>query len=240
MKLNAGLCRMPRSPSRWPLHAQSNWRGSTVQARSRRAASRESQSSDFAWKRLAELTDTFGNRLSGSATLEQAIDWAVAAMKADGLENVRKEPVMVPNWVRGHESLELVHAGRAAARACSASATPSARRPPASKPTSSIVKSFDDLDARGATVKGKIVLFNVPFTDYGETRPYRSDGPSTRGEARRGRDARALRRAAGTAHAAHRRAHLHGRRAEDSRGGDSDRRRRPPPAAGRSRRPRRA
>jgi hypothetical protein len=42
------------------------------------------------------LTDTFGHRLSGSDPLEKAIDWAVAAMKKDGLENVRKEPVMVP------------------------------------------------------------------------------------------------------------------------------------------------
>ena len=71
----------------------------------------ESQSSDFAWQRLAELTDTFGHRLSGSATLEQAIDWAVAAMKKDGLDNVRKEPVMVPKWVRGHESLDLQPVG---------------------------------------------------------------------------------------------------------------------------------
>ena len=69
---------------------------------------KESQSSDFAWRRLAELTDTFGHRLSGSDSLERAIDWAVAAMKADGLENVRKEPVMVPRWVRGRESLELL------------------------------------------------------------------------------------------------------------------------------------
>ena len=64
----------------------------------------ESQASDFAWRRLAELTDTFGHRLSGSDPLEKAIDWAVAAMKKDGLENVRKEPVMVPKWVRGRES----------------------------------------------------------------------------------------------------------------------------------------
>jgi carboxypeptidase Q len=41
-----------------------------------------------------------------------------------------------------------------------------------------IVKSFDDLDRRAADVKGKIVLYNVPYTDYGQTRPYRSDGPS--------------------------------------------------------------
>ena len=68
----------------------------------------ESQASDFAWRRLAELTDTFGHRLSGSDPLEKAIDWAVATMKKDGLENVRREPVMVPKWVRGRESIELI------------------------------------------------------------------------------------------------------------------------------------
>src|SRR5262245_26150242 len=59
----------------------------------------EAQSSDFTWRRLAELTDTFGNRISGGENLEKAIDWAVATMKADGFDNVHKEPVMVPKWV---------------------------------------------------------------------------------------------------------------------------------------------
>src|SRR4026209_1833291 len=68
----------------------------------------ESQSSDFAWQRLAEVTDTFGHRISGSEALERAIDWAVAKMKEDGLENVHKELVMVPKWVRGRESLDLI------------------------------------------------------------------------------------------------------------------------------------
>src|SRR5262249_20022410 len=61
-----------------------------------------------AWNKLAELADRFGNRLSGSAALEQAIDWVLSEMKRDGLENVRGEPVMVPHWVRGAESAELV------------------------------------------------------------------------------------------------------------------------------------
>ena len=30
----------------------------------------------FAWNRLAELSDMFGHRLSGSPQLEQAIQWA--------------------------------------------------------------------------------------------------------------------------------------------------------------------
>ena len=40
-------------------------------------------------------------RISGSASLEAAIDWILDLMKSDGLENVRGEPVMVPRWVRG-------------------------------------------------------------------------------------------------------------------------------------------
>ena len=63
---------------------------------------------DFAWRRLAELTDTYGHRLSGSENLERAIVWAAETMKRDGLENVRMEPVMVPRWVRGQESAEIL------------------------------------------------------------------------------------------------------------------------------------
>src|SRR5688572_24596842 len=61
-----------------------------------------------AWKRIAELTDRFGHRLSGSESLEREIDWIIAEMRKDGLENVRGEPVMVPKWVRGEESAVLV------------------------------------------------------------------------------------------------------------------------------------
>ena len=68
-----------------------------------------STADDFAWQRLAELTDTFGPRLSGSENLVRAVRWSAEAMKQDGLENVRTERVMVPNWVRGHERAEIIH-----------------------------------------------------------------------------------------------------------------------------------
>ena len=68
----------------------------------------EALSGSFAWERLAELGDTFGHRLSGSQSLEDAIQWAVQQMKKDGLENVHTEPVKVPHWVRGQESAEIV------------------------------------------------------------------------------------------------------------------------------------
>ena len=72
----------------------------------------ESRASTFAWDRLAELGDTFGSRLSGSENLDAAIKWAADQMRQDGLENVRLDPVKVPHWVRGAESLEIIAPGR--------------------------------------------------------------------------------------------------------------------------------
>jgi carboxypeptidase Q len=137
----------------------------------------ESQRTDFAWQRLAELTDTYGPRLSGSDALERAIDWAVAAMKKDGLENVHKEPVMIPKWVRGRESLELVEPIRQPLPMLglgNSVATPAA----GIEADVITISSFDDLKARASDVKGRIVLFNVAFTNYGETVAYRSNGPA--------------------------------------------------------------
>ena len=137
----------------------------------------ESQSSDFAWQRLAEVTDTFGPRLSGSEALERAIDWAVAKMKSDGLENVRKEPVLVPKWVRGRESLELLEPAReplpmlGLGNAVGTSAA-------GVEGDVVVVRDFEELTKRAGEVKGRIVLFNVLFTTYGPTVVYRRDGPS--------------------------------------------------------------
>src|SRR5262249_48825856 len=41
-----------------------------------------------------------------------------------------------------------------------------------------VLHSFEELDAAGDRVRGRIVLFNVPFTNYGETVRFRSNGPS--------------------------------------------------------------
>jgi len=137
----------------------------------------ESQSNDFAWQRLAEMTDTYGPRLSGSENLEKAIDWAVAAMQKDGLENVHKEPIMVPKWVRGRESLELVEPVR---QPLPVLGLGNSVGTPAQGVEANVVvvKTFDELTAKAASVKGSIVLFNAPFTSYGETVVYRRDGPS--------------------------------------------------------------
>lgn len=135
------------------------------------------QNDGRAWDRLAELTDTFGARLSGSTQLEASLRWAADEMKKDGLENVRLEPVMVPHWVRGRESLELVEPAGGPLVVLGLGGSVGT---PADGVTAEvmIVKSFEDLDARAAEAKGRIVLFNVPFTNYGETVRYRGMGSS--------------------------------------------------------------
>ena len=128
-----------------------------------------------AWNKLAELTDGFGNRISGSEALERAIDWIISRMRTEGLENVRGEPVMVPKWVRGHEKAELLaprYLNLAMLGLGGSVATPKG----GIEAEVLVVSSFDDLKAHAAEAKGKIVLFDVPFTNYGQTVAYRGIG----------------------------------------------------------------
>jgi carboxypeptidase Q len=134
-------------------------------------------SNSGAWQRLAELTDTFGNRLSGSPQLQAAIEWAVAEMKKDGLENVHTEPAMVPHWVRGDEHAEIVKP--IPQSLVMLGLGNSVGTPPAGVQAETlVVRNFDELQKRSREASGRIVVFNVPFTNYGETVAYRGDGPS--------------------------------------------------------------
>jgi Zn-dependent M28 family amino/carboxypeptidase len=60
-----------------------------------------------AFAQLTALCDGHGHRISGSKALEGAIDWALATMKAHGADQVRREDVVVPRWIRGAESVVL-------------------------------------------------------------------------------------------------------------------------------------
>ena len=137
----------------------------------------EALSDTFAWRRLAVLTDSIGNRLSGTPQLDRAIQWATEEMKRDGLENVHTERVMVPKWVRGAESAEVVEPARHAIAMLGLGgsvATP----PDGVQADVLIVHSFEELDAHAAEAKGRIVFFNVPYTAYVETVRFRLSGAS--------------------------------------------------------------
>ena len=137
------------------------------------AATRDSA----AYTRLGKLVDTFGSRLSGSASLEAAIDWILGEMKADGLQNVRGEPVMVPHWVRGEESAVLVKPRRTPLHMLGLGGSVATPKGGITAPVL-VVTSFDDLTRRAGEARGKIVLFDAPFTTYRETVHYRVEGAS--------------------------------------------------------------
>lgn len=118
-----------------------------------------------AYARLAELCDTIGARLSGSAALDKAINWAVRVLTEDGQENVRKEPVMVPHWVRGEESLLLVEPREEKLSMLGLGG--SVGTPPEGiRAEVVVVSSEEELKALGERAKGKIVLFNNPMPAY--------------------------------------------------------------------------
>jgi carboxypeptidase Q len=128
-----------------------------------------------AYRRLATMVDRFGHRLSGSESLERTIDWALEQMRHDGLQNVRGEPVMVPRWVRGAESAELIAPTR---RPLPMLGLGGSIATPAGGITAEVlvVSTFEELTQRAADAKGRIVLFDAPFTSYGQTVRYRRDG----------------------------------------------------------------
>jgi carboxypeptidase Q len=129
------------------------------------------------WHRLAYMVDTFGPRISGSVNLENALDWILAQMAEDGLDGVHGQPVMVPNWVRGDESLEMIQP-RPRSLPMLALGGSVGTPPGGIRGEVLVVGSFEELEARADEARGRIVLFDVPFTEYGETVVYRRDGAS--------------------------------------------------------------
>ncbi len=132
--------------------------------------------SDHAYQRLSELCDGIGHRLSGSEALERAVRWAAEAMREDGLENVQLQAVKVPHWVRGDEHAEMVEPGP---QKLSMLGLGRSVGTPKGGITADVVAvdGFTALNALPAdAVRGKIVLYDVPFTTYGTTVRYRGDG----------------------------------------------------------------
>src|SRR5437773_349582 len=150
--------------------------------------------SDYAYRQVAHLANNIGPRLSGSAQATKAVEYVAAELKALGC-NVQLEKVMVPHWVRGEETADLVQFPGQAPNttqkvvlcALGGSVATSAEGIEADV---IVVKNFDELKSMPRErVAGKIVLFNYPFDKqmaaegrsfqaYGEAVVYRSDGPS--------------------------------------------------------------
>jgi len=128
-----------------------------------------------AYALLEELCDVAGHRLSGSPNYELAIEWALERMNDAELDNVHREPVMVPHWVRGDESAWLLEPHRS--RLTMIGLGGSVGTPPGGIEAEVLaVSDFDELEARADEAAGRIVLFDSPWDGYGRTVRYRTGG----------------------------------------------------------------
>ncbi len=178
MTKRTALTRLSLAAFAVALHAPTISRAQTLPERYRATTDRiiaAALSDSAAYNRVALLTDKFGHRLSGSASLEHALDWIVAEMTRDGLQNVRGEPVMVPRWVRGEESATMVGPRPMKLHMLGLGGSIGTPEGGITAPVL-VVTSFDDLADKADQARGKIVLFDVPFTNYGATVQYRSRG----------------------------------------------------------------
>jgi len=150
-------------------------------------------SDDWAYRRLADLCDKIGARLSGSPQADAAVEQIATALRAAGL-TVSLQPVKVPHWVRGEEQAEIIeYPGRPAGviQHLHLTTLGGSVATPAQGISGQVlvVHSFDELRARAGEARGRIVVFDVPFnetlavngragTAYGQGVAYRSQGAS--------------------------------------------------------------
>jgi carboxypeptidase Q len=158
-------------------------------ARLRDAALQDS----YALSELRHLTDNIGPRLSGSPQAQQAVEYVAEEMRALGAE-VQLEKTLVPHWVRGIESGELLNwpgQTRATTRKIVLTALGGSGATPAEGLQAEIlvVNSFDELrQLPPNAAKGKILFFNERYDKqlaaqgnggaaYGQAVVYRAAGP---------------------------------------------------------------
>ena len=149
--------------------------------------------SEWAYARLADLTDLIGPRLSGTPGAQAAVEQVAQAMRADGLK-VTLQPMRAPHWQRGQERAELVEYARrpkGITQALTLTALGGSVATPADGLFAQVlvVQSFAELTARAKEARGRIVLFDVAFDQqlaelsqagpaYGQALAFRRGGAS--------------------------------------------------------------
>ncbi|EDL08863.1 plasma glutamate carboxypeptidase, isoform CRA_b [Mus musculus] len=127
------------------------------------------------YERLGLLVDTVGPRLSGSKNLEKAIQIMYQNLQQDGLENVHLEQVRIPHWERGEESAVMLEP-RIHKMAILGLGSSIGTPPGGITAEVLVVASFDELQRRASEARGKIIVYNQPYTGYEKTVQYRVQG----------------------------------------------------------------
>jgi carboxypeptidase Q len=113
---------------------------------------------------LAYLSDVIGPRLTGSANLKRANDWAYDKMKSYGLTNVELEPWEVPiGWERGTASAKIIEPNTGRSLAVAAMGwTPGTEGKIVGNVMIVSAKNTEELKAYEGKLKGAIVLRGQP------------------------------------------------------------------------------
>ncbi|MFY7651672.1 MAG: M28 family peptidase, partial [Chitinophagaceae bacterium] len=143
-----------------------------------------------AYDLLKHLSKNIGGRLAGSEAYTKAANWGKQTLEQLGADTVFLQAAKVPNWKRGKNDFCYISAidGKKQIKplAMLALGNTLGNAPAIAKGNVLVVKSFAELEEKKAAVKGKIILYQVPFNQanilpgksYGETGVYRTTGAS--------------------------------------------------------------
>ncbi|MBM4192667.1 MAG: M20/M25/M40 family metallo-hydrolase [Gammaproteobacteria bacterium] len=143
--------------------------------------------SDESYRLLESLTTEVGQRFAGTAGDQAGVEWAVKTLRDHGFSNVHTQEVIVPRWIRGEASFEVL---APYPMSMVTTAIGGSIGTPDEGLSASIVM-VPDLPALQAlpegTVRGKIVFFNARMertrdgSGYGKAVWARTEGPSIAG-----------------------------------------------------------
>ena len=140
-----------------------------------------------AWARLAAFTDTVGNRLAGSPSMEMGIDYLLDFFEGEGFargadapgDRVYTEAAMVPHWVRGEEWAKLKQpliGGRewdlnmlGLGGSIGTVGQPTAGASGSIEAEVVVYASIEEMQAHASEVSGRIVVIAEGWSSYGGT-----------------------------------------------------------------------
>ncbi len=117
------------------------------------------------YQNLHYLCKNIGQRLSGSANAQKAVEWSKKLMESYGFDKVFLQPCMVPHWVRGAKEQGFIIDGQKRIPVAIAALGMSVATPKNGLTANVIeVHSLAELKTLAeGVIKGKIVFFNRPF-----------------------------------------------------------------------------
>lgn len=124
-----------------------------------------------AWNMLVELCTVAPKRLAGSPGYERAAEWGFDEMMRIGLQNVRREAVMVPRWVRGEtEDLSFRLSDGSEINVPVVALGGSVGTGPGGV-TAEVIECFglEEMEKLGEKARGKIVFFSKPMRSTART-----------------------------------------------------------------------